>query len=682
MPKSIFTPSQTIKLRKLQITFIFDLLLHLPTRYQNQTKIESIKSIVPGTPAQIEGVITQSTVNYGPRKNLIVIIADSSDSIQLRFINFYPSQIKDLSEGKKIRVFGEVKSNLFLNEMIHPQYKILNEDEPLPETFSPIYPTTTGLSQKLLCKLIKKSIKKSLEAKAYNDYFPELYSKRKLPLLMDAIEEIHFPSKDSDIELFNQRDNIYHHRLIYDELLAQQLFLRGLYHQKKLHLAMPIKFSDNLYHTFTDNLEFKLTEQQETALQDIYTDLKNNHPMNRLLQGDVGSGKTVVAVMAAMQVIKSGYQVAFMAPTEILAEQHFSKIKEWLAPFGFEVDLLKGSMSPNNKKIAQKKIKNGESKIIVGTHALFQEEVIFKNLAFYIIDEQHRFGVEQRIRLRKNNLINQKFEAHQLMMSATPIPRTLSMSYFSDMDISVIDKLPPGRQIITTKLFSEERREDILETINQEVINGSQVYWVCPLIEESETLQLETAENTYSVLNKYFDQHQVGLIHGRMKTTEKESVMERFKNKLIKILVATTVIEVGVDVPNATLMIIENAERMGLSQLHQLRGRVGRGSKKSVCIMLYQKKLSILAKQRLRTIYENIDGFKIAEEDLKIRGPGEFLGLKQSGIPMLRVADIQRDSAFLELAKQDADHLIESGHPSINLHLERWLRNYKEIIRA
>ena len=682
MPKSIFTPSQTIKLRKLQITFIFDLLLHLPTRYQNQTKIESIKSIVPGTPAQIEGVITQSTVNYGPRKNLIVIIADSSDSIQLRFINFYPSQIKDLSEGKKIRVFGEVKSNLFLNEMIHPQYKILNEDEPLPETFSPIYPTTTGLSQKLLCKLIKKSIKKSLEAKAYNDYFPELYSKRKLPLLMDAIEEIHFPSKDSDIELFNQRDNIYHHRLIYDELLAQQLFLRGLYHQKKLHLAMPIKFSDNLYDTFTDNLEFKLTEQQETALQDIYTDLKNNHPMNRLLQGDVGSGKTVVAVMTAIQVIGSGYQVAFMAPTEILAEQHFSKIKEWLGPFGFSVDLLRGSMSPSNKKIAQKKITNGETEIVVGTHALFQEEVIFKNLAFYIIDEQHRFGVEQRIQLRKNNLINQKFEAHQLMMSATPIPRTLSMSYFSDMDISVINKLPPGRQTITTKLFSEERREDILETINQEVINGSQVYWVCPLIEESETLQLETAENTYSILHKYFDEHQVGLIHGRMKSSEKESVMEKFKDKEIKILVATTVIEVGVDVPNATLMIIENAERMGLSQLHQLRGRVGRGAKKSVCIMLYQKKLSILAKQRLKIIYDHIDGFKIAEEDLKIRGPGEFLGLKQSGVPMFRVADIQRDSALLELAKQDADHLIESEHPSINLHLERWLRNYQEIIRA
>jgi len=682
LPKSFFTPSQTIKLRKLQILSIFDLLLHLPARYQNETKIESIKNIVPGTPVQIEGIITQSIVNYRPRKNLIVIIADSSDSIQLRFINFYPSQIKDLSEGKKIRVFGEVKNSLFLNEMIHPQYKLLNENDPLPKTFSPIYPTTSGLSQKLLCKLIKKSIGKSLEAKAYNDYFPELYFKRKLPLLMDAIEEIHFPSKDSDIESFDKRDNIYHRRLIYDELLAQQLFLRGLYHQKKLHHAMPIQFSDELHHSFIENLEFKLTEQQQKVLRDIYTDLKNNHPMNRLLQGDVGSGKTVVAVMAAIQVIKSGYQVAFMAPTEILAEQHFSKIKEWLSPLGFRVDLLRGSMTPSNKKIAQKRIMNGGSQIIVGTHALFQEEVVFKNLAFYIIDEQHRFGVEQRIRLRKNNLINHKFEAHQLMMSATPIPRTLSMSYFSDMDISIIDKLPPGRQIITTKLFSEERRKDILETINQEVINGSQVYWVCPLIEESETLQLETAENTYSILNKYFDQHHVGLIHGRMKSSEKESIMEKFKNKEIKILVATTVIEVGVDVPNATLMIIENAERMGLSQLHQLRGRVGRGTKKSVCIMLYQKKLSIAAKQRLKTIYKHIDGFKIAEEDLKIRGPGEFLGLKQSGVPMLRVADIQRDSALLELAKQDADHLIESEHPSINFHLERWLRNYQEIIRA
>ena len=682
MPKSLFTPSQTIKLRKLQILSVFDLLLHLPVRYQNETKIESIKNIVPGTPVQIEGIITQSTVNFRPRKNLIVIIADSSDSIKLRFINFYPSQIKDLSEGKKIRVFGEVKNNLFVKEMIHPQYKLVNEYEKLPKTFSPIYPTTSGLSQKLLSKLMKKSIGKSLEAKAYNDYFPELYSKRKLPLLMDAIGEIHFPSKDSDIESFVQRDNIYHRRLIYDELLAQQLFLRGLYHQKKLHHAMPIKFFDELHHKFIRNLEFKLTEPQEAVLRDIYNDIKNNHPMNRLLQGDVGSGKTVVAVMAAIQVIRSGYQVAFMAPTEILAEQHFSKIKEWLGPFGFRVDLLRGSMSPTNKKIVQKNIMNGNSEIIIGTHALFQEEVVFKNLAFYIIDEQHRFGVEQRIRLRKNNLINQKFEAHQLMMSATPIPRTLSMSYFSDMDISVIDKLPPGRQIITTKLFSEERREDILETINQEAINGSQVYWVCPLIEESETLQLETAENTYSILKKYFDKHKVGLIHGRMKSLEKENIMEEFKNKEIKILVATTVIEVGVDVPNATLMIIENAERMGLSQLHQLRGRIGRGTKKSVCIMLYQKKLSNLAKQRLKTIYEHIDGFKIAEEDLKIRGPGEFLGLKQSGVPMLRVADIQRDFVLLELAKQDADHLIESEHPSINLHLERWLRNYQEIIRA
>jgi ATP-dependent DNA helicase RecG len=344
--------------------------------------------------------------------------------------------------------------------------------------------------------------------------------------------------------------------------------------------------------------------------------------------------------------------------------------------------LLIGSMTPSNKKIIQEKIKTGESQIIIGTHALFQDAVSFKSLALYIIDEQHRFGVEQRIKLRKNNFIDQQYEAHQLMMSATPIPRTLSMSYFADMDISIINELPPGRQIITTKLFSESRRKEILEKINQEVNNGSQAYWVCPLIEESETLQLETAENTHSTLKEYFSQHQVGLVHGRMKSSEKESIMKKFKGNEIKILVATTVIEVGVDVPNATLMIIENSERMGLSQLHQLRGRIGRGAKKSVCIMLYQKKLSAVAKQRLKTIYENNDGFKIAEEDLKIRGPGEFLGIKQSGVPGLRVADIQRDHALLELAKKDADDLIKERHPSIGNHLERWLKNYQENSRA
>ena len=682
MPKSFFTPAQTTKLRKLQIGTVFDLLLHFPARYQDETKIELIKNILPGTFVQIRGIIIQAKVNYGPRKNLMVTVEDSSGIIQLRFINFYPSQIRELTEGSEIRVFGEVKNNSYSKEMIHPQYKAIKEDNQLPQTYTPIYPTTAGLSQKNLCKLISKSIEKALELNSYYDYFPDVYFKRNLPQLMDAIKEIHSPSKENEIDLLNQKKTINFQRMIYDELLAQQLYLRGLYHQKKTHKAMPIQFSDDIHQSFIKNLEFNLTGQQEITLREICNDLKNNYPMSRLLQGDVGSGKTVVAVMAAIQVIKSGFQVAFMAPTEILAEQHFSKVKQWLAPLGISVELLIGSMTPSNKKIIQEKIKTGESQIIIGTHALFQDAVSFKSLALYIIDEQHRFGVEQRIKLRKNNFIDQQYEAHQLMMSATPIPRTLSMSYFADMDISIINELPPGRQIITTKLFSESRRKEILEKINQEVNNGSQAYWVCPLIEESETLQLETAENTHSTLKEYFSQHQVGLVHGRMKSSEKESIMKKFKGNEIKILVATTVIEVGVDVPNATLMIIENSERMGLSQLHQLRGRIGRGAKKSVCIMLYQKKLSAVAKQRLKTIYENNDGFKIAEEDLKIRGPGEFLGIKQSGVPGLRVADIQRDHALLELAKKDADDLIKERHPSIGNHLERWLKNYQENSRA
>ncbi len=682
MAKSFFTHAQTIKLRKLNIESIFDLLLNFPMRYQDETKIELIKNIIVGFPVQIEGIIKQAKVNYRPRKNLIVTVEDISGALQLRFINFYPSQIRELSEGKRIRIYGEVRNNTFFKEMVHPQYKVLKEDDELPNTYTPIYTTTAGLSQKQLYKLIQKSINKVEEIDGYKDYFPELYLKRKFPTLIEAIKEIHFPSKKNEQVVLDKKETIFHQRMIYDEFLAQQIFLRGIYHQAKNYSSIPIKFSNDIHQTFTENLEFKLTPQQQKSLKEIYEDLTREHPMNRLLQGDVGSGKTIVAVMAAIQVIKSGYQVAFMAPTEILAEQHFSKIKNWLSPIGITVELLKGSMSPTNKKISQNKIKSGESQLIIGTHALFQDEVIFKNLAFYIIDEQHRFGVEQRVRLRKNNLIDNQYEAHQLMMSATPIPRTLSMSYFADMDISIIDELPPGRQTITTKLLSEKRREEILQTINQEVIKGSQVYWVCPLIEESEKLQLETAENTFLNLKKYFNQHQVGLIHGRMKSVEKENTMEKFKNQEIKILVATTVIEVGVDVPNATMMIIENAERMGLSQLHQLRGRIGRGTKKSVCIMLYQSNLSAVAKKRLKTIYENNNGFRIAEEDLKIRGPGEFLGLKQSGVPMLKVADIHRDSEILEMAKEDADYLIKSEHPLVSLHLKRWLKNYEQIARA
>jgi ATP-dependent DNA helicase RecG len=511
----------------------------------------------------------------------------------------------------------------------------------------------------------------------------EIYTEKKnLPSLLEALKLIHKPSQEYEKKLFDEKKSIFHQRLIYDELLAHQLFFRGRYHENKSYKSKPVLYSHSIQRKFLNNLEFELTNQQQSVFTEIKNDLSQSYPMNRLLQGDVGSGKTVVATMAALQAINSSFQVVFLAPTEILAEQHFKKLDLWLTKLGIKVELLTGSMKPKLKANSYKRIKNGEAELIVGTHALIQEKVEFKFIGFYIIDEQHRFGVKQRLALRKKSLLNKDFEPHQLMMSATPIPRTLAMSYFADMDISIINEMPPGRQSITTKIFSSEKRNEILDTINQHCLNDNQVYWVCPLIEESETLQLETAEKTFSDLSNYFISHKVGLVHGRLSSNDKKEIMEDFNKNKIKIIVATTVIEVGVDVPNATLMVIENAERMGLSQLHQLRGRIGRGHKKSICILLYQKKLSDLAKQRLKVIYENIDGFKIAEEDLKIRGPGELLGLRQSGLPSLRIADLERDQDLLVAAKNDADALIKKCSSQSLMHIERWHRNYKDIGRS
>ena len=421
--------------------------------------------------------------------------------------------------------------------------------------------------------------------------------------------------------------------------------------------------------------------QKKTYLE-IMEDIKQTSPMNRLLQGDVGCGKTIVATLAAIQTIKNGYQAALMAPTEILAEQHYNNLKKWLDPLKISVGFLSGSISKKEKLFVTEMVMQGNIDLLVGTHALIQDNVRFKSLALYIIDEQHRFGVEQRLSIRTKNKIDKKYQAHQLMMSATPIPRTLSMSYFADMDISTINELPPGRQTIRTKLIADSRRTEFLSIIQSHCKEGNQVYWVCPLIEESEKLQLETVENTYKEVSSSFAPLTVDLIHGRMKSKEKESIMHKFKIGDLQILVATTVIEVGVDVPNATMMIIENAERMGLSQLHQLRGRVGRGSKESTCILLYGKKLSNIAKDRLKVIYENIDGFKISEEDLKLRGPGEFLGLKQSGLPALKIADINKDKTLLDYAKDDAEDLINKNHNAIESHLQRWISNYQEITRT
>ena len=677
MLASLFTEKQISKLKKLGIKSIFDLLLHLPLKYLDKTKVNRIADVALGRSYQIEGKVTYVKTSYQPRKNLIVVIEDETGPLQLRFLNFYSSQIHQFEKDVMVRVYGEINPKSFVTEIIHPEYEILKTNKPLPEHLTPIYPLTSGLGQKSILSFVKRGFDHIAKKNIFPDHFPELNIKRNLPDLMVSLKKLHMPisNQSSDLEAYRKK-------LVYDELLAHQLFFRGLYHQQKNYVAKSIKFDNDFHEALVSSLGFTLTTHQTNCFNEIMSDLSCYFPMNRLLQGDVGSGKTIVATMAALQAIKNGGQVGFMAPTEILAEQHFIKLKEWLNPLHISVAFLSGSISLAEKKIIYAKLIKGDIDLLVGTHALIQDKVKFKSLALYIIDEQHRFGVEQRLQIRSNNITSTHVEAHQLMMSATPIPRTLSMSYFADMDISTISELPPGRQPIKTKIISDTRRGELLAVIQKHCNEGNQVYWVCPLIEESETLQLETVETTFQQVSNFFESQKIALIHGRMKQKEKETIMQRFKSGDIHILVATTVIEVGVDVPNATMMIIENAERMGLSQLHQLRGRVGRGSKESTCILLYGKKLTDIAKERLRIIYENTDGFKVSESDLKLRGPGEFLGVRQSGLPSLKIADINKDEEILALAKSDAEYLLKTKHNGIQSHLQRWISNYQEITRT
>ena len=585
--------------------------------------------------------------------------------------------------GSRVRVLGEARHNLFAFEMIHPQCKLIREGDTLPQSLTPIYSLVAGVGQKIVKDAIDKLFN-NFDLKNYlKDLFlPSVYEKLRLPNLYESLKSIHYPKDFKEVSSHEAFTSKAYQRIIFDEFLAQQLSLRSNYLIRRALTATPFKAKNKLTQIFTDRLEFDLTKAQNKVIQEIKNDLEKNHPMQRLLQGDVGSGKTVVATIAALQVIENGSQVAFMAPTEILAEQHYRKISQWLTPLDIKVAWLTGSQSKKERESALNMTASGEAQIVVGTHALFQEQVIFKKLGLNIIDEQHRFGVEQRLALRKKGELDQVIEPHQLMMSATPIPRTLSMSYFADLDVSVIDELPKGREAIVTKLFSEDRRDEILKRVHEVCHAGAQVYWVCPLIEESEALQLQTAEETYLNMQSHFKDLKVGLVHGRMKSLEKQKVMSDFVKGTIQLLVATTVIEVGVDVPNATLMVIENAERMGLSQLHQLRGRVGRGSLKSTCILLFQKKLSEVARQRLKVIFENTDGFIIAQEDLNIRGPGEFLGVRQSGVPMLRIANLNRDFKLLEEAKTIADQLLENYPEASHLHLKRWLSHANERVKV
>ena len=666
------------KLNKLGIRREFDLVLHLPLRYEDETRVTPIADAPPGLPVQVEGTVRSTEIVYRPKRQLVSRIEDSTGELVLRFFNFYGSQAKALEPGATVRAFGEVRTGFFGGEMIHPRFRALHGATPLPTALTPIYPTTDGLAQAAL----RRKIEDALAHAQLDDTLPEEVLKRLgLCGFREAVDTLHHPRPGADEEALSGRTLPAWMRMKFDELLAQQLSMRKHYRERKARrapvLEAPVEKARRLTSALIGRLPFRLTRAQQRTWGEIERDLAQSHPMHRLLQGDVGSGKTVVAVLAALRAVENGLQAAVMAPTEILAEQHLRKFSEWLVPLGLEIAWLTGSQTQKERASARAAIASRKAAVAIGTHALFQEGVEFRSLGLAVVDEQHRFGVAQRLALRTKGE-----ESHQLMMSATPIPRTLSMSYYADLDVSVIDELPPGRKPVVTKLFADSRRAEVVGRIREACGDGGQAYWVCPLIEESEQLQLKTALDTHARLRKEFPELDVGLIHGRLKPAEKAQTMAAFLAGRIDLLVGTTVIEVGVDVPNASLMVIEHAERFGLAQLHQLRGRVGRGATQSVCVLLYQNPLSEAARKRLKVIFENADGFVIAREDLELRGPGEYLGARQSGAPLLRFADLVEDADLIELARSVAEALLADHPQSAERHLDRWLGGRADFLRA
>ncbi|MFN4148256.1 MAG: ATP-dependent DNA helicase RecG [Rhodocyclaceae bacterium] len=667
------TPFVAEKLKALGLASQADLVLHLPLRFEDETRITAIASAVPGMSAQFEATVVSSEVQYRPRRQLVCRVADATGEMVLRFLNFYPSQHKALQPGVRLRLFGEVRGGFWGSEIIHPRFRVLQGDEPLPTALTPVYPTTAGLAQATLRKLISRA----LDEADLSETLPEALMKRlDLPAFATSVRALHAPPPGMDAEVLARWQQPFWRRIAFDELLAQQLSLRRAYAARR-KLGAPVLAGDGaLTHRLLARLPFRLTAAQARVWHEIETDLGQPHPMQRLLQGDVGSGKTVIAALAMLRAVEAGYQAALMAPTEILAEQHWRKLSGWLMPLGIEVAWLSGSQKKRDKQTIIAKIGAGETALAVGTHALIEEGVEFARLGLAIVDEQHRFGVRQRLALKQKGI-----EAHQLAMSATPIPRTLAMSYYADLDVSVIDELPPGRTPVVTKLVSAARRHEIVAKVRALCRAGRQVYWVCPLIEESEALQLKTAQETFAHLCAELPELSIGLVHGRLKPDEKAAVMDRFARNEIQLLVATTVIEVGVDVPNASLMVIEHAERFGLAQLHQLRGRVGRGANESACILLFEQPLSAAARQRLKIIYENHDGFEIARQDLALRGPGEFIGSRQSGLPLLRFADLE-DGALVAAAREAAEEMLASHPKAVERHLARWLAGRAELLKA
>lgn len=668
------------------------LALHLPSRYEDGTELATIEEcLVQGRfhSIQTQGVVIRNQALFRPRRQMLVTIEDDTAILQLRFLNFYPSQQKQMAIGAHLRVRGDVREGFQGPEMVHPAVKAVAPDAPLPKSLTPVYPASAGVSQAAIRKAVTQALRESSLQDSLAEFLPkklmaELLPSNDWPTLQSAITYLHQPPADADTQALLDRTHAAWRRVQFEELLAQQISLKRAHAIRRERHAP--SFSDgkslnSLEDRLLKVLPFELTNSQTKVWGEIASDLSKAFPMNRLLQGDVGSGKTVIAALAAARVMEHEFQAAIMVPTEILAEQHYLKMREWFEPLGIQVVWLSGSLKAKEKRLAQEQIETGVAQLIIGTHALIQETVRFAMLGLAVIDEQHRFGVRQRLEIQQR-VGSELFYCHQLMMSATPIPRTLAMTYYADLDVSVIDELPPGRKPITTKVVKDGRRDEVIQGLQSWLFKGLQAYWVCPLIEGSEALRLQTAVESFEQLTQALPEFKVGLVHGRLKAEEKAAVMAAFKTNEIQLLVATTVIEVGVDVPNAALMVIEHAERFSYAQIHQLRGRVGRGTTDSICILMYSEPLSRAAKERLQTLRETSDGFVIAERDLSLRGPGELLGAKQSGDAMLRFVDLQRDAWLIELAQRAADRLLAEHADIVERHLERWLGSRAEFLKA
>ncbi|WP_386692404.1 ATP-dependent DNA helicase RecG [Lonepinella sp. MS14434] len=666
------------KLSRLGINNLQDLLFHLPVRYEDRTHITPIADLRPEQYATIEAVVQTCEVQFGRRPILTVSLSDGTSKIMLRFFNFNAGMKNSFQIGVRVKAFGEVKRGRFMAEIHHPEYQIIRDNQPLQldETLTPIYATTEGLKQNSLRKLTDQAIelldKIQIVEILPNEFNPNPFS------LKDAIRFLHRPPPDISLEILEKGQHPAQVRLIFEELLAHNLAMQKVRLGTQQHYALPLNYQTDLKSRFLAQLPFKPTKAQSRVMSDIEQDLALEHPMMRLVQGDVGSGKTLVAALAALVAIDNGKQVALMAPTEILAEQHAQNFRRWFEPLGIEVGWLAGKVKGKARTAELEKIQTGAVQMVVGTHALFQQEVEFANLALVIIDEQHRFGVHQRLMLREKGE-KAGFYPHQLIMTATPIPRTLAMTVYADLDTSIIDELPPGRTPITTVVMSEERRAEIVARVHNACTQEKrQAYWVCTLIDESEVLEAQAAEAIAEDLRKALPQLRIGLVHGRLKPAEKQAIMQSFKDAELDLLVATTVIEVGVDVPNASLMIIENAERLGLSQLHQLRGRVGRGSTASFCVLMYKPPLGKISQKRLQVLRDSQDGFVISERDLEIRGPGEVLGTKQTGVAEFKVANLMRDRKMIPTVQHYAKQLIVKCPDVADALIKRWLNN-KEI---